>query len=670
MMDKFQQRFIDEAKEHFENIELALINLESNFSNADLISEIFRSMHSLKGSGAMFGFTLLSDATHDMESLYDLIRSGSIPLNSAIISFTLKSLDLLKQLLELEPDESLKKNIVVLKANIANLLAGAVAESDSVKETSDFPVKEHKKKISLNTFFIYFKPAPTIFDNGTNPLYLIEELHTFGECVSRADLSEVPPLAEIETEKCYTSWRCLLRTDQEFNDIEDVFLFVKEDSQLEIIEIKNESLLVDKDKRLKLFDIQIEEALQLAVRNELEIEEVEEKEEKVITTTGGQTISSIRVSSAKIDEYMNLVSEMITAQSRLVLLSETRKDPEIELVSETFEKLIRQLRDNAFDMSLVPMFNMVARFKRLVRDLSEEMNKEIELETEGLETEVDKNMIEKLTDPLLHIIRNCIDHGIETKDERIAAGKKSKGTIHIKASYVGTFVQIEISDDGSGLNFEKIKQRGIEKGMIDAEAEISQTELMRLILEPGFSTANSVSGVSGRGVGMDVVRKAIKNLRGEIDIDSTSGEGTQFIIRLPLTLSIIDGLLTKVGDEFFVIPTGNIEKIYALQSNPNEKNIRQVVVFEGREIPYLNLHKEFNPDAEIQQQQYLIAVKVNENQLFGLVVDDVLREYQAVVKPLGKMLKRHDIFFGASILGDGKIALVIDINKIIQKFSA
>ncbi len=670
-MDKFQQRFIDEAGEYFEKLELALLNLENDFSRTELVEEVFRVMHSLKGSGAMFGFNALSEATHELESLFDSIRSGTMSLNSSIIGFSLKSLDLLKRLLSVEVDTETQNEIIDFKSEMALVLSGSVGRgTQEPEENSDVGSIQQLKSAKQDlSYFISFIPSKGVLENGTNPLYLIDELHTLGECKARAYMPALPGINKMEPEHCYTNWRAVLNTTEELSEIEDVFLFVKEEGELNVLEIKNTDI-VKEELHEGLFNLPLPEAISLAIYEKKEIDDADEKELADSKTNDKLNLASIRVSSNKIDEYMNLVSEMITAQSRFKLLAENKDDQELINLAESFQKLIRQLRDNAFNMSLVPLYSMMARFKRLVRDLSAELNKEVVLSTEGLETEVDKNMIEKLTDPILHIIRNCIDHGIETPEERIKAGKDSRGKIHVKASYVGTFVQIEILDDGSGLNYEKIRQKAVEKGLLDSEEEISYSDLIQVLFEPGFSTVDQVSGVSGRGVGMDIIRQAISSLRGETEVDSVEGEWTQIVLRVPLTLSIIDGLLTRVEDDYYVIPTSNIEKIYAFSQTQEVNDFRNVVVYDGREIPYLKLRDEFDSLPNNPKQQYLISVNINENDQFGLVVDDVVREYQAVMKPIGKMLKNHDVFLGASILGDGKVAMVIDINKITQKYSA
>lgn len=671
-MEKFQQRFIDEAHEYFDRLESGLLSLEKNFFDQQLIDEVFRIMHSLKGSGAMFGFDLLSEVTHDLESLYEMIRNQEIELDSKIVSFTLTIVDELRQLLVLNPDDSVRELANKIKSGISILL-----EDKSIlkEEQPDLSIEIQPQRTSTEkSFFIYFQPHESVFVNGTNPLYMVDELATLGESKVNVYFQNLPGFAVYEPGKCYTSWRMVLCTLEELETIEDVFLFVQDDAVIQIVELQHGNVFADEKKLVSCFSLPLEE-IKPFEKEQPEIlgSKADTLSPKIVTEekrkelVSGVQLTTIRVNSVKIDEYMNLVSEMITAQSQLDLLAE--KNGDLVSISEHFSKLIRQLRDNAFDMSLIPLNNMATRFKRLVRDLSADLNKQVELVTEGLETEVDKNIIEQLAEPLLHIIRNCIDHGIEPIEERAKRSKSKTGLITIKASYVGTFVEIEITDDGRGLDLDRIRKKALEKHLISAEEEVSNSTLISLIFESGFSTSDHLSDVSGRGVGMDVVRQRIKDLRGDIEVDTKKGEGTTFTIRLPLTLSIIDGLLTRVNDDMYVIPTGAIEKIYPLTPELKTNELRQVVVFENTEIPYLDLRKEFDPKASELKQQYLIAVNF-QNKLFGLVVDDVLREYQAVVKPLGQMLKDHDLFLGASILGDGKVSLVIDVKKTIQKFSA
>ncbi len=689
-MEKFQKRFVDEANEYFESLESALLYLENDFSDTQRIDEVFRIMHSLKGSGAMFGFDLLSEVTHDLESLYEQVRSLKIQLNAKIISFTLGAVDQLKKLLVPSAGDEERQLAVELKRDVASLLESPSSSTSSLSTKNAKVENDEQETENARSFFVFFQPNESILENGTNPLYLIDELATLGESKIEVSFDSLPDFKEFDPQKCFASWKVVLYTQEDLDTIQDVFLFVQDDSRIEIIELQHGNVLENQEKLARCFFMPVDEIESLIgedidqkenlvpIENEIMVSEsVKERameepapkanEEKRNQLVSGVRLDTIRVSSAKIDEYMNLVSELITAQSHLDLIAETQKD--FEPISEHFAKLIRQLRDNAFNMSLIPLTNMATRFRRLVRDLSADLNKKVNLVTEGLETEVDKTIIEQLGEPLLHIIRNSIDHGIEPIEQRLENGKEEEGTILIKASVVGTFVEIEIADDGAGIDLSRIKEKAIKKGFFNEGDSISDSELISVIFKPGFSTSEILSDISGRGVGMDIVRKRIADLRGDVEVDTMIGEGTKFTIRLPLSISIIDGLLTQVNDDLYIIPTGNIEKIYALNTDQKKNALRQVVVFEDQEIPYLDLPMEFSAAPKEQKQQYMVVVRYN-NKLFGLVVNDVFREHQAVVKPLDQMIGHHELFLGASIMGDGRVTLVIDINKTIQKFSA
>jgi two-component system chemotaxis sensor kinase CheA len=688
-MKAFQKKFKEEVKEYFERLESGLLLLGQDPDNHQVVDEIFRIMHSIKGSGGMFGFDLLSDVTHNLESLYEIFRSKKIQISSEVISFTLKSIDVLDNLLTQDPTEEHFLMAEKLKADTLQLInslnPSALEETkseDDIKKTIA-PINRGQNQ---TTYFISFIPDEDILINGTNPLYLVDELNALGECNIKISYNNLPDLEHIDPMKCYASWEMFIATYEDTLTLYDVFIFVNDLAKIEIEKVAegnvvhDESIMADfLNKRLnnepwtplELEKIETEALVEvIQEKNKLEAptEIIQVAEAPKTITFANTAVDSIRVESQKIDQYMNLVSELITIQSRLDLLSAKIKNSDLEVVTEALDKISRQLRDNAFDMSLIPLNSIDVRFKRLIHDLSKTLDKKVELVTVGMETELDKNIIEKLIEPLLHIIRNSLDHGIESKQERIEKLKNIVGTITIKASTVGSYVQIEISDDGAGLNTVKIRNKAISKGLISEQDKLTEQEIYNLIFESGFSTSESVTDVSGRGVGMDVVRRKVQEMRGMIKIESEPDRFTRFILKLPLSLSIIDGLLTRVGESYYVIPSSGIRKIYSVNPKVLKKEFRQVVELEGNQIPYLNMHEEFDHELEMPDSQYIITVYF-ENQDFGLVVDEVIHEYQAVIKPLGKLLKGQEIFSGASILGNGLLALVLDTNKIIQKYS-
>ena len=363
---------------------------------------------------------------------------------------------------------------------------------------------------------------------------------------------------------------------------------------------------------------------------------------------------------------MNLVSELITTQARLSVFVENQPNPELEAITENLQKLSKQLRDNAFELSVLPLQTVVVRFQRLIRDLSQQFNKNVEFKTKGTSTELDKRIIENLIDPILHLIRNCIDHGIETVEERKKLDKDEVGIIFLKAYYSGTNVFLQVGDDGRGINVEKIKKSAIKKGFLSNEIKYSKEEIIKVIFEPGFTTAETISEISGRGVGLDVVRRTVADLRGEITVDTKKNEGTTFTIKLPLTLSIIDGLLVEIGKEKYVIPMNIISKIYEIKHQKLAESHYNILELDNQQIPYFYLREEFKVKMEVPKTEQVLVVFAD-NRAIGIVVDRVIGENQAVLKPLGKMYKDLQIFSGATILGDGTVALVMDVFKIAEQ---
>lgn len=675
-MDNFKQKFIEEANDHINELEKALLELDHDKENKEVVERIFRAMHSLKGGGAMFGFQKISDFTHHLETAYDEIRSGKATVDSDILSVTLKSVDHIKDLLDL--DENLDEEQLEIHETLNKEIQSIISKISVNKNSKQANTAEQSKGSSSEaTYYIRFIPNENIFDNGTNPLYLLDELVEMGDCLAFPHTQNLPKINELSPLKCYIYWEVFIATKQSINDISDVFIFVEDDCELEIIQLSSQNMV--KNKKFSGYikdlgqtgnDIDLDE-LQAFVKN-LE-KSVSVKVKKAIDdrsnlTTRDSTISSIRVSSEKLDHLMNLVSELVTTQARLSLFAENTNNTELTNIAENVQKLSRQLRDNAFSIVLIPVENMITRFQRLVRDLSIELNKEVDFIAEGTETELDKTIIENLTDPLLHILRNSIDHGIEDAKVREKKGKNPRGKILLKAFYSGANVHIQIIDDGGGIDPEMIQKKAINKGIISPDVNLSKKEILDLIFLPGFSTAKNVTDVSGRGVGMDVVKRKIASIRGEVEVNSEIDEGTTITIKLPLTLSIIDGLLVKIVDDFYVIPLSVVDKIYAIKHKEISGKFNNTVILDGEQISFFNLRNEFGlPEYENEDEQ-IVVVKYDDKQI-GLTVDNVVGEYQAVLKPLGKHYKNQEVISGATILGDGTIALVMDTNKAIKYFS-
>ncbi len=720
-MDELSASFVNEAYELLENLEEALLKLESHPADEEQINTVFRVMHSLKGTGAMFGFDELSTFTHEMESLYDMVRSGKYKVDKDLIDFTFRSIDVIRLLLE-KPDSPETQQ--QKKAFLGELIhrfsdPGTPHKQQQSKPPHHQKIKKSKEKPSA-TWHIRFIPHTQILQNGTRPLYLLDELSETGKLKSFLHTDKIPPFPHLPVENVYVWWDLLLATDKSENFIKDVFIFVEDESQIEIKKVADGDLLsypdaVEEMDKLAFHESITDEKLktwaeklslkkqekeqtpsepvpehtsqkpakepvpapeksndQQETENPIEADQHPSDQHKKEEKTGAKEEASVlhetvRVSSAKLDELLDIISEVVTTQARLLHYSQNHEDPELESITEAYEKLARQLRENALDMRLIPIYTILIRFKRLVRDLSSRLNKEIILKTTGTETELDKSMIEKLYDPLMHILRNSIDHGIEPPDERIKAGKDPKGLIHINTSYSGAHVIIKISDDGRGMDEKQLRETALQKGLISPDAEYSKKEILQLIFLPGFTTSEKVSRVSGRGVGMDVVKKNIEELRGSIEVDTEKGKGTTIILSLPLTLSIIDGLLVYVGKNRYIIPVSHVKHIYPVTREELKNTINQVIGKDNKQIPFIDLVKEFDEKDTNEKEMYLVVVNYGKMET-ALVINSIVGKYQAVIKPLSRIAQKQEIFSGASILGDGNIALVMDINKLIYKF--
>ena len=680
-MDNFKKKFVEEAVDLIDGLEKSLLELEENPEDQTIVQKVFRVMHTLKGNSGMFGFDMIDSFTHEMETVYDLIRNNKLAVSRQILDLTLAAVDHLKVLLDEDnyTDLTVQENHQNLLSRVQAVINGDQS-SDNEIDPNQAEIGTVNSNLSVSgkgaTYYILFEPNNHVFNNGTNPLFLIDEIHTLGEARVYAHLNRLPALTQMDPEQCYTYWEIILFTESDVNSINDVFIFVEDDSVIEIEKVADENLLINKDfvnqidnlagiqKDIGLTAVNRTAQEVIKKRNDIHTSTVD-KSKKVAKNT---SISSIRVASDKLDMLMNLVSELVTTQARLSLFAEESDVPGLVPIAENVQKLSRQLRDIAFSIVLIPIENMLTRFQRLVRDLSAELGKDVVFTTEGAETELDKTIIESLADPLMHILRNSMDHGIEDDNIREKAGKPKQGEIKLKAFYSGANVMIQISDDGAGIDPELITQKAISKGIISSDRKLSQREVLDMIFLPGFSTARNVSDVSGRGVGMDVVKRKIADIRGEVEIDSEVGKGTIITIKLPLTLSIIDGLLVKVDDTHYIIPLSVVDKIFAVEHEKIAKTFNNIVVLDGNQIPFFYIRREFNYEESAQHYEQVIVVNFEEKSV-GLVVDSVIGEYQAVLKPLGKHYKRQDMISGATILGDGTVALVMDTNKIIKLFA-
>ncbi|HEY0054555.1 MAG TPA: chemotaxis protein CheA [Pedobacter sp.] len=653
-MDQYKESFGEEALEVISEMEKCLLLMETNKDHSALVQQVFRAMHTLKGNSAMFGYRVIAEFTHHLESIYEYIRSGQKAINKEILDVTLESLDHLSYLVENDSvlDSVHNKTHQILTARVVKIVNEIEASLNKVKHESISIESTVSQETDLKNYHISFSPAKEIFYNGTNPLYLIEEVKTLGKCEIVLNYSAIPCIEEIEPTHCYTSWDIYLETNASLQTIKDVFLFVEGRCELEI----SEGVTLEKAKSPEQTAIDTE---QITLPS-FESQGVELSEKKSV-------ISSIRVPSDRLDTLMSLVSELMTLQAKLGMFAETSIQPEFLAVSENLEKISSRLRDTAFSMCLIPIKNMITPFNRLVRDLANGLNKEIEFITEGTETELDKNIMEGLADPLMHLLRNSIDHGIEDPDEREQCGKKRKGTILLKAFCAGTNVYIEIKDDGKGIDAERIRSKAIQKGIIGKDEVLTEKEIFNLIFLPGFSTAEQISEISGRGVGMDVVKRKIEDIRGQIKISSQVGIGTTITIKLPITISIIDGLLVRINNVSFVIPLSSIDRCFEAPAVKQLNRINNLIILDDEQIPFICLSEEFDGIENFSGSQEIVMVYYEEKRV-ALIIDSIVGKFQAVLKPLGRYFQQMDNISGATILGDGEIALVLDTNKVVEKY--
>jgi len=681
-MDKFKAKFVEESLDNVHDLEEALFALENDMESKDLIERIFRAMHSLKGGGAMFGFNHLSDFTHHLENIFDMVRNDKLGVNHDLISLTFSAVDEIRYLLD-KGDLTDKKDLDEyndfmgrIKTYLEGGSSGQSPQGGQVTSAGGESGDADEK-----TWLITFVPREDLLQNGTNPLFLLDDLHALGDARSICYTHKIPSFKNLDPETNYCLWQILLTTSESVNEIKDVFIFVEDECELNVDEICNGKLedgpeLQKKINQARKSDalVKISELKEIAgSTTEIQSQESKGTDQEADGNQNAQKkdqvkenkISSIRVASPKVDELVNLVSELVTVQAQLNVYAEKKNESDILNLAENVQKLARQLRDNAFEISLIPMQSELMRFQRLVRDLSKELGKEIDFFIEGGDIELDKNIIEHLTDPLLHILRNSVDHGVEMPDDRVAAGKSPKGNIYFKAYHSGASVLIEVTDDGRGIDVEGIRKKAVANGVIDEKADLPRKDILNLIFTSGFSTRDTVSDVSGRGVGMDVVREKISEIRGEVTIDSEKGQGTTITLRLPLTLSIIDGLLVKVAGNQYVFPISSVEKIFALEKDQLKDSFNKTVVIEDEQLPYVHMRDLFNDERIDAETPQMVLVRHEEKRL-GILVDEIMGEYQAVVKPLGRYLARHEVVSGASILGDGSISLVIDSNRILQ----
>jgi two-component system chemotaxis sensor kinase CheA len=665
------ETFRQEAQELLEQLEQTLLEIGHRPGDADLIDRAFRALHTIKGSGAMFGFDRVAAFTHHVETAFDLVRKGKVAVTAELIALTLAAKDQMRQLIEAPEAASETEGQAILQRLQAAVDSASVAATPTVAGGVTWRVRFRLPKGAMAT--------------GSNPLLLVEELRGLGEATVTAQTELVPALEDLDPTECYVGWEVLLTTAQPREMIEQVFMFLLDDMELSIERLeKAEDQMRLGELLVARGDVKTAAVDEALARQEpigkLLVEAGSLSEDKLAAALAEQqhvrtasaaekpvkSGSSIRVPAERLDEMMDRVGELVIAQSRLKQITKSSDDPQIQSVVEEIERLARELQDTTMGVRMVPIGSIFSRFRRLVHDLSRDLGKEIDLVTTGEETELDKTVIERLADPLVHLIRNAGDHGLEPPAGRAAAGKPAKGRISLTARHAGAEVLITVADDGRGLDRARIQARAEENGLLAPGAKLADEELFKIIFEPGFSTAREVTNLSGRGVGMDVVKRTIEELRGTIDVRSNPGHGSEVTLRLPLTLAIIDGLLVRVGRGRYVIPLTAVEECVELTPQDDLRstgssflNIRDELV------PFIRLREQFRAQTPPDTYQKVVVVSAGESRV-GLVVDQVIGDHQTVIKSLSRLHRDVASFSGATILGDGTVALILDVPQLVE----
>jgi two-component system chemotaxis sensor kinase CheA len=637
-----------EADELLESMEEGLLDLSHDLGNMDLVNSVFRALHTLKGSGAMFGFDKLAAFTHHCETAFDRVRKGEVPATDELVTAVLATRDQMRALIETpNGDHDAVSNLLLAQLHEAIgdeqvAVEAAVVATPADKPTASGPV----------TYDLRFTLPQDCMANGTDPVRLIEELRELGDADVRADIAHIPALSELKPKDIHIAWHVELTTSEPRSAIDDVFIFVIDDMKLEVTEHRPEPV----------------EIVIPAVAKAEPVETVSSaKAAPIADAKANKPSEHVRVPAERLDELMDRVGELVIAQSRLSQLAHNSADIQLRAVSEDIERLSGELRDTMMGLRMVPVNQLFGRFRRLVHDLARETGKSIELATEGETTEVDKSIIERLADPLVHLVRNSIDHGLEMPDQRVAAGKGETGTITLSARQAGGEVVISINDDGRGIDRERVRAKAEANGLVQPDQALSDQELLQLIFQPGFSTAASITSLSGRGVGMDVVKKTIDALRGNIDVVSKPSEGSTIVLRIPLTLAIIDGLLVRVGNEHHVIPLSAVEECLELSLDEDQRQRgRSFISLRDRLVPYLRLREVFNTGTPPELHQKVVVVSTGSERV-GLVVDQIIGDHQTVIKSMSKLHDDVAAFSGATILGDGTVALILDVTQLVAK---
>ncbi|WP_065188772.1 chemotaxis protein CheA [Shewanella woodyi] len=660
-LSQFSQVFFEESLEGLASMESELLKLEVNEPDDESINTIFRAAHSIKGGSATFGFTQVADYTHLLETLLDEIRDGRRQMTTDHQDMLLLSVDLLRNMI----DALMRKVDFAdpLLAQLETRFTAALAQnsSESEEEQSATESSSGESPPQNTTWIIDFQPGIDILRCGNDPSLMFNELRLLGELEVTLVDSTLPDFSDMDPEACYLNWQLALVTDKPLEQIKEVFEWVEDECTINYHQ--------ETDAPVKE---QAEEAGTPANTEASPSTEVIAKP-KAVTPAKTPEGGSIRVSIEKIDLLINMVGELVITQAMLGQIGQQDTIDEESLLSmkqglEQLASHTRDLQESVMQIRMLPISFAFNRFPRLVRDIGQQLGKQVELILKGEDTELDKTVMEKIVDPMVHLVRNSLDHGLETPEVRVSKGKPEQGSITLNAFHQGGNIIIEIIDDGAGLDTQLIHKKAIDKGLVTEDEELSEDAIHQLIFKAGFSTAEAVSDLSGRGVGMDVVRRNIHELNGTIELKSTKDKGSRFTIRLPLTLAILDGQLVRVGQHTYVVPLVSIHESLQVEEqriNRISEN-HELVRLREEYLPVVKVFQEFGHDADFQEiRDGLVMVVDSNNEKIGLLVDELLSQQQVVIKSLEDNYSKVPGVSGATILGDGTVALIIDISGLV-----
>jgi len=734
LVDKLRSIFRTEASELLEELETALLELEDANDDTDLVDRVFRSLHTLKGSGATSGFQELSEFLHEVEDLFSSVRDGKVAIDSTLIDITLQIKDLVERYLDGE-DQALSNGGDILEKLKHYLPREGDPAADASSADTQAGTAQNRR------YTISFAPHEDFYRFGNDPLIYLDDLRALGTAVVTAAPESIPTLDQLDPEAAYLQWTIELDTEVSEAEIEEVFAFVLDECDLSIKAHQAETASHEKEsaqaaKCWKLtFDTSEDKALdnqglqgligELSKLGQLEFqkqpqpdaqarligpwqvllkdcgaeeaeirdaflftpiepsledvsaENVSSAEDKPATqvndrnkkSKNADASESMRVSTEKLDRLVNMVGELVILKSQLSNACQKVQapPPELESSAEGLERLTLELRDLALDVRTNPIGHTFNRFKRTARDISRDLGKQVQVDIEGAETAMDKTVIDSLKDPLVHLVRNCIDHGIESPEDRAKAGKSEMGTLRLAAEQQGDSVRITVGDDGQGIDPVKIRAKAIQRGLMREDQQMPDEEVLQMIFQPGFSTKSEISQLSGRGVGLDVVRRQIEQLRGTVELASNPGKGSSITLTLPLTLAIIEGLLVGIDDDQYVFPLSMIQETFEFTAEQRlSKNKRNVVDHRGELLPYIDLRPLFGYNSERPKREKIVIVEI-EGQKLGLVVDIVIGNHQTVLKSLGWASSKAKIFSGSTVLGNGRVGLICDIPAIVER---